>query len=177
MDILTHDTPHPGIKLYVEDVHRTKTHYILRGWIGSSFGEVLGFSINEDKATVKFLGIREDVQEFYDNILLNKNMQFKMHIPLKDINSIISVDMHKGPSIQIGSVSKWIAYYSGFANKDKGIIVVDNFYANPDLIREWAMNEIKYSPSNYHKGERATSRFIVDGNKGKVRRNNRQANL
>jgi hypothetical protein len=168
MDILTHDTLQKGVKLYVEDVHKTKAHYILRGWIGTSFGEVSGFSINEDKVTVKFLGIREDVQEFYNNSLSNQNMQFKMHIPLKDMDSILSVDMLDGPSIIIGSISKWIVCYSGFANEDKGIIVVDNFYKDPDLVRSWAMNDLEYSPSNYHKGERATSRFILDGTKEKL---------
>ena len=44
-------------------------------------------------------------------------------------------------------------------------MVVDNFYKDPDAIREHAMNNLTFSPSGYHKGERSQERFILNGTK------------
>ena len=73
-----------------------------------------------------------------------------------------------GISYEIESLAKWVAYYSGFESDAKGVIVVDNFYKDPDFIREWAIKEIEFSPSNYHKGERAIKRFSIIGMKEKL---------
>ena len=59
-------------------------------------------------------------------------------------------------------------FKSGFNNNPKkSLVVVDNFYKEPDLIREFAINQVKYEFSGYHKGQRSMDRFIVDGTKEK----------
>lgn len=51
---------------------------------------------------------------------------------------------------------------SGFGSKNTSVIVVDNFYKDPDSIRNFAINSLKFSPSDLHKGERSAP-FILDG--------------
>lgn len=44
-----------------------------------------------------------------------------------------------------------IVLKSGFNNLKKGLVVVDNFYKNPDLVREFAIKQVKFEHSGYHK--------------------------
>tara|TARA_R110002074_G_scaffold356243_1_gene528397 strand:- start:4457 stop:5167 length:711 start_codon:yes stop_codon:yes gene_type:complete len=94
-------------------------------------------------------------------------MYFTLEIPLdKKLNTLV-IHTSIGETA-IGPIGHWLSYHSGFANTSKDVIVVDNFYNDPDLVREWAINSIDFSPSEYHKGQRANERFILDGTKEKL---------
>ena len=56
---------------------------------------------------------------------------------------------------------------SGFNTSQANLIVVDNFYSDPDAIREYAINNLSFQTSNYHKGKR-TKPFILDGTKERL---------
>jgi hypothetical protein len=51
--------------------------------------------------------------------------------------------------------------FNPYASKD--IIVVDNFYMQPDLVRSYAIHNLKYSESDYHRGKRSETSFILNG--------------
>ena len=168
-NIFNHETFNKNVKFYVESVEHnedTKT-YSLQGWVGLLGGEALGFSMSNNPIEVSFAGNRQDVIEAYGGKLTNQNMIFNMSVPVVDRNKTLVIHTSIGETA-IGPISKWLTLYSGFNRTDKDVIVVDNFYKDPDLVREWAMNNIEFSPSNYHKGERATERFILDGTKEKL---------
>lgn len=168
-NIFNHETFNKNVKFYVESVEHnkdTKT-YSLQGWVGLLGGEALGFSMSNNPIEVSFTGTRQDVIEAYGGKLTNQNMIFNMSVPVVDRNKTLVIHTSIGETA-IGPISKWLTLYSGFNRTDKDVIVVDNFYKDPDLVREWAMNNIEFSPSNYHKGERATERFILDGTKEKL---------
>lgn len=109
---------------------------------------------------------------------VNSIMVDDVKIPFEthdDIGIVFTVS--KGSNISVkfgestynpGNIDSFIAYYSGFHNENKGLIVVDDFYADPDFVREFAMNNLDFSNSNYHKGKRSQSRFILDGTKEKL---------
>lgn len=162
-----HDTFSPNVKMYIEDSDYDGSHYNLRGWIGITDAEAVGFSMGSTTLSFSFDGKREDVSQVYPNMFINNNMQFTVSVPMDQRDKILAVDTSNG-SYAIGPIESWLSFYSGFANMDKGVIVVDNFYKDPDLVRNWAMNNIEFSPSDYHKGERATERFILDGTKEKL---------
>jgi hypothetical protein len=66
--------------------------------------------------------------------------------------------------LNIGTLDSWHVFNSGFnpyASKD--IVVVDNFYMQPDLVRSYAMYNLKYSESDYHRGKRSDTSFILNG--------------
>jgi hypothetical protein len=68
----------------------------------------------------------------------------------------------------IGTFEKWGLYHSGFNPiLKKGIVVVDDFYEYPDWVREYAMNNLDFNPSGYHKGQRSSDRLILEGTKEK----------
>ena len=173
-DIIKHQTSSSNILMYIDAVETKESKHELTGWIFANNGKITNIRLKGSIASDPFPGFldRSDVGLFYPK-LKDTNIGFVITIDGYNLseNIIVSVtdnDTNEIIDYEIESLAKWVSYYSGFANNDKGLIVVDNFYANPDLIREWAMSEIEYSPSNYHKGERATSRFIVDGTKERL---------
>ena len=166
-DIISHITKSNDIYMYVDSVEKNVTEYTFAGWIFKDNEKIN--SIKVGKTDFSKFTERKDVKSFYPNISTTK-IGFKITISIEDVFKPIYIitDNSIEKEIQIESFAKWIAYYSGFANEDKGIIVVDNFYSDPDFIREWAINEIRFSPSNYHKGQRATSRFSIINMKEKL---------
>jgi hypothetical protein len=160
--------------MYIDFVEKKESTYNLIGWIVATNGKITNIKLSNSKPSnlsSEFID-RVDVNALYPNL---KDVAIEFRISISELdtfeNIIVSVlDNNTNEIIdyEINSFAKWIAYYSGFSNDDKGLIVVDNFYSNPDFVREWAMNEIKFSPSAYHKGERAINRFSISGTKEKL---------
>jgi len=48
-----------------------------------------------------------------------------------------------------------------------GLTVIDNFYNNPDAVRELALQQ-EFAPSQYHKGKRTTFKYCVEGTRKKI---------
>lgn len=166
-DIISHFTKHDNIRMYVDSLEQNQNSYTFNGWIFSEKGKISMIKVGKKRFN-KF-SERKDVKQFYPNIE-STQIGFSITIDGSELFEpiVISMGNFVEKEIVIESLAKWLAYYTGFANQDKGIIVVDNFYNDPDFIREWAIKEIKFSPSNYHKGERATSRFSIIGMKEKL---------
>ena len=62
---------------------------------------------------------------------------------------------------------KFYVHHSGFNVGHKNLMIVDNFYSNPDLIRDYAINNLNFAPSDYHRGKRS-DRFLLNGTKEKL---------
>ena len=60
---------------------------------------------------------------------------------------------------------KDIVAKSGFNNTKKDLVVVDNFYKDPNMVRNYAINNLNFEFSGYHKGQRSVDSFILDGTK------------
>lgn len=166
-DVISHFTKHDNIRMYVDLLEQNQNSYTFNGWIFSEKGKISLIKVGEKRFN-KF-SEREDVKVFYPNIE-NTKIGFSITIDGSELFEpiVISMGNFVEKEIVIESLAKWLAYYTGFANQDKGLIVVDNFYNDPNFVREWAIKEIEFSPSNYHKGERATSRFSIAGTKEKL---------
>lgn len=135
----------------------------ISGWILSKTGEIEDILINKKSLNPKF-SFRGDVDAIHDCRGLNSG--FELEFNMKDVYDTVQVKLKNSKElISVGSLAKWVAFYSGFKSIDKGVIVVDDFYSDPDFVREWVIKEIEFSPSNYHKGERATSKFFINGTK------------
>ena len=151
-DIISHLTSSDNILMYIDSVEKNSSEYKLNGWIFATNGKIQGINTNDVKIQepLQFTD-RTDVTSFYSNIT-NSDIGFEISINKLDIFKPIKVKVldkstNELIDYEIESFAKWIAYYSGFKNTNKGVIVVDNFYKDPDFIREWAINEIKFSPS------------------------------
>ena len=162
-DIIKHTTPVYGTYMYIDSIDKEDDNLLFKGWICSTEHEIKDILI-DSKSINPIFSPRHDVTSMYEPIGLKPGIKFT--ISKSDALKPLQVK-YKGSKdlVQIESLGKWVAYYSGYNSIDKGIIVVDDFYADPDFIREWALKEIEFSPSDYHKGERATSRFSTNRTK------------
>ena len=151
--------------LYVERSFKVEDGYVVEGWIASEHAEVEGISKNGTNLVLQFID-RPDVLDFYPKVINPKGFQLKIDDPKSDLTADFVGEV---TSVQIGNLYKGIIRTSGFMPQTyKDVIVVDDFYADPDAVRDFAMNNLEFQPSNYHKGQRATERFILDGTKEKL---------
>lgn len=163
--INSHFTKSPNVFWYFDSVEKqASVFYKVQGWIavkdGDQFKPITSISIND--VTIPFTAIdRPDVLEYYPG---NNSMLGVEFI----IRSGSNIDIHFGELVyQCGNIDNYIAFHSGFNNENKGLIIVDNFYDNPDFVRDFAINNLDFSPSNYHKGKRSKERFVLEGTKEK----------
>lgn len=153
---------------YIDSAYKDSDSNIrINGWILSSRGDIEDILVNNTSLNPEF-HYRKDVNEFHGVEDVNCGFSLLFESSLGIYNTVQIKIKGETELIEIGSFAKWVALYSGFKSTDKGVIVVDDFYADPDFIREWVLKEIEFSPSNYHKGERATSKFFIDGTKEKL---------
>ena len=57
----------------------------------------------------------------------------------------IQIELSNSERIEIESLEKFYIYHLGFnEQQNKSIIVIDDFYKNPDEIRNFAINNLEY---------------------------------
>jgi hypothetical protein len=170
-DMINHETMNSDVYMYIDSVRKCNTHYHFKGWIVAMGDQVQGILYDNYELEVTFTD-RHDVLEIYKTPMgtdAQYGVEFKIAFEDYDQFKGISIVV-PSQTIPLGYLHKWVVYHSGFSvqSEDKGLISVDNFYDDPDLVREFATKWIRYSPSEYHKGERATNRFILNGTKEKL---------
>jgi hypothetical protein len=164
--ITSHFTSNQNVFWYFDSVEKLESiYYKAKGWIvvkdGDHFKPVSSLSFNEIEISFERTH-RPDVQDYYPGKDTQVGVEFIFRAGQ-------DVTVHFGDfKYNCGKIDNYIAFHSGFANENKGLIVVDNFYANPDFVRDFAMKNLDFSPSNYHKGKRSTERFILEGTKEKL---------
>lgn len=164
-----HDTNLNNVKLNVDSIKKeTNGYWYIRGWVGSASTdtEVTDVLLNGKSLNIEWES-RPDVSTFYKGAI-TENVGFNVMILNEDINDKLWISLNDGDPIELISLGKWATSQSGFNRIDKDVIVVDNFYADPDLVREYAMKNLEFAPSDYHKGQRSQSRYILDGTKEKL---------
>lgn len=165
--IHTHQTSVPGLFMNVDSVTKQKEVYVIKGWIGSNLAIVEDILIGGNSLSPLFYN-RTDVTEYYP--LIGDMLGFEIKLPFRMMNEKVEVRMKGEEMISSTEVSfnQWIVYMSGYGQLHKDIIVVDNFYADPDMVRNYAMYQLKYKPSGYHKGQRSQSKYILEGTKERL---------
>lgn len=161
-----HETITENIFLNLDTATKTDNGYVLNGWVGSTLGKITAIFEDDVQVDVTFSD-RPDVLEMYPDFNTSEGLGFEF--TSGNIKSTIVVELEDGTKHVLGSLYKSIITKSGFMSEvHKDIIVVDDFYADPDAVREYAMNNLTFQPSDYHKGQRATERFILEGTKEKL---------
>jgi hypothetical protein len=161
-----HGTFTENIFLNLDSSKKTTDGYLLKGWVGSPLGKISDITTNTNESISVEFTDREDVLKIYPDFKTAEKLGFEFK--LKNIEADLSVTID-GTQYEIGSLYPKIIEKSGFMPRtDKDIIVVDDFYADPDAVRKFAINNLEFNPSNYHKGQRANQRFILEGTKEKL---------
>lgn len=164
---MTHKSNFSDIFWYIDSVNQKDNNlYEVNGWIFCETGTIQKIRIENNEYSKKKYAknIREDVKSFYPNIP-DKFIGWTFTVDSNLINSPIDVILDSGLEYKnIGNINSWVVFNSGFnPNSYKDIIVVDNFYMNPDLVRNYAINNLSFLESDYHRGKRSDSKFILNG--------------
>ena len=140
--------------------------YEVSGWIFSTEGSIKKIIIGDVEYENLQNGLypRKDVKEVYPS-LPNDLVGWTLVVSKDVLKSPITIILDSGFKYEnIGTLDSWIVFNSGFnTNSNKSIIVVDNFYDNPDLVRDYALHNLNYLESDYHKGRRSEKPFILNG--------------
>lgn len=160
---MNHKSNSEDVLWYIDSVTKANDNlYRVVGWITHK-REVI------KRLTVAEIGLnynpidRPDVQAVYPTIPTN-SVGFNFMIGENYITKPINVHLENSTIKNIGTLEPWYVAALGFNKLEKDLVVVDNFYNKPDILREYAINNLKFTPSGYHKGQRS-DRFMLDGTK------------
>lgn len=158
-------TQNDKTKWYFDSIYKIEDEYKINGWIYNSDADITNYYLDGKELQVTRT-YRPDVNNHFSisDVSLKLGLSFRISIDLKDC--ILSIKVNDD-IVELGSILKWIVFYSQFKRDHKDLIVVDDFYENPDLVRLFAMNSLGFESSNYHKGQRSKERFYLSGTKEK----------
>jgi len=159
-----HNTELNHVLMNIDSVSLEQHDYIIRGWIASSQSRISNLYVDGNVLDVQWEN-RPDVTKFYENRLIGENIGFTFKLPANLRNMPLQASFDNSDIFNVKSMYEDITIRSGFQSDSKDLIVVDDFYADPDMVRDYAMNNLNYNPSGYHKGERSDSKFILNGTK------------
>ena len=158
-------TQNDKTKWYFDSIYKIENEYKINGWIYNSDADITNYYLDGKELQVT-RAYRPDVNNHFgiSNTAMQLGISFRISTDLKNCNLSIKVN---DEIVELGSILKWIVFYSQFKRDHKDLIVVDDFYENPDLVRSFAMNSLGFEPSDYHKGQRSKERFYLNGTKEK----------
>jgi hypothetical protein len=165
-----HSTLDPNTLMYIDSFfYNTKETYEIKGWIYNKTGIVKDILIGKRPVISNLWLDRPDVVSVYPNASKHGMLGFHVIIDKNDLNESFSILVKDNDNIikLKDSLLQDAIKHTGFKREHKDLIIVDDFYADPDLIRNYAMNNLNFEHSNYHKGKRSADRFILEGTKEK----------
>jgi hypothetical protein len=161
--MFSHKTNSENILMYIDLLKKEDERYTVLGWIAHSKKRILSLQLDGKQITFT-RQLRQDVKDAYP-FLNNSDVGILLSLSKEDLYKNISLVLEDGTVEEnIGTLEKWYIKSSGFMDSYAEVVVVDNFYEDPDAIRQFAINNLKFNPSGYHKGCRS-ERFILDGTK------------
>ena len=160
-----HDSLIPEVKFNIDFARRTKESYIFEGWIFHQSETVRGITFRAGSLSemcCQFLD-RPDVKNVYPD-LNNESVGFKFefnhsgeHDRYDSFELLIKIN---GQELKVADLKK---------PKDLleigDVIAVDDFYKNPDDVREYALTLNFQHNKQYHKGQRTKERVFFEGTK------------
>ena len=162
---MNHKSINSDILWYVDTINeKTSGIYSMQGWMFHNKHQIKNISVGSFQARFH---PRTDVSEIYTENRFTDNTGFKLSIPNSLVDTPVIVTLGDDTEITIESFRKFLVFYSGFQANNKNLVVVDDFYYEPDMIRDYAINHLKFNESDYHRGKRS-ERFILNGTKERL---------
>lgn len=177
-----HETKSKNVKGFIDsNVYVSSEKYTISGWAANPNRQIVGFVLTDHNGdvmkSVDQVNNRFDVMEAYEGresyLKSGFSIDFKV-FPGNDqvylnaeyeggeIETIFEIPILKGLIHVPSSISK-------INRHSPHLVVVDDFYSDPDTIRKIAMEQ-DFNPSGYHKGKRTQTRLILDGTKEEIER-------
>jgi len=160
-----HDTDSQEVLMHVDKVEKENNQYRFLGWMAHKTSEIIGLNIEGKNIGHTSLS-RPDVVDAYP-MLKNDKVGMEFVLSKEQLRIPLNIVTKEGQFCTVGKMEKWAVVMSGFNPVKKNIVVVDDFYSDPDFVRNFAINNLDYNPSGYHKGRRS-QRFLLNGTKEKL---------
>ena len=175
-----HDTLITGVRLHVDSIDQGLSKGMVEdvtitGWCASDSGELenIRLSKGEDSFIAVYGKERKDVEEFYGNSnFLNSGFSISIPEKFEDSKDLCLEVLMEGAWVKVLEVSgseSWALTkeddmdFKISKKTNPKLIVIDDFYDNPDEIRGFALSR-RFAPHiEYHKGQRTESKYIPDG--------------
>lgn len=162
---MNHSSINPDILWYVDTIEeKVEDVLTFTGWIFHRKHQIQKIYVGNKEFRYHS---RTDVAEIYSENRFTDNTGFKISIHKSQLDTPVDIILGDGTNIEIESLRKFVIYHSGFSPSHKNLIVVDNFYQDPHAIREYAINSLNFSNSDYHRGKRS-NRFVLNGTKERL---------
>lgn len=170
---------------HIDEFYEKDGNVHISGWVVTRIPNAqkfIEYVVSTDEKDVIFWGrnVRQDVADFYTNVpsdIDTLNCGFSICIPTP------STDIIKISTRYIGSADPLFELNLNtlrtpntsqlvdetinveYNQPTPGVIVVDNFYKDPDAVRTLALAQTFEPDIRYHKGNRTTRRFLPQGMK------------
>ena len=177
-----HETLSPNFKGFIDNFYIEDGNLRISGWLITTHDrdDIVYFSDIGHNIAFYNYNDRQDVADFYstsDNNYLKCGFDFS--VPTPNVEEIKIFALVKGQKENIFTLEKNMfkrlyvestlvdeTYDIKINNNIRpDIIVVDNFYKNPDEIRKIALEQTYVPDLRYHKGQRTQKKFLAEGTK------------
>jgi len=167
-----HDTLVNNVKLHIDSIKNQGEEINISGWCGSSTIPIE--TVRLQKGSSEFFPSvfgeeRKDVAKFYKNKnFVKSGFNISLEKPFEDLEDLkLQALTPKGwETISQLNDNRLLSSKIDFKisnNLTPEFLVIDDFYENPDEIREFALS-CDFSPHvQYHKGQRTEEKFIPEG--------------
>jgi hypothetical protein len=162
--MFNHTTESPDVLMYIDQIYLADNFVKVKGWIAHKSCLIKQVSIGGVPIPT-VLTSRPDVLGVYPT-LPSDRVGVEFVVGKGDIKKRLGIILDSSEDLYVGTLERWYIKSSGFKNLNSYLTVVENFYADPDAVRDFAINNLSFAPSGYHKGQRS-ARFILDGTKEK----------
>lgn len=179
--LIMHETLSSNFKGFIDNFYHEDGNLRISGWLITNHkrDDVVYFIDIGHNVAFYNHNEREDVADFYNMQTDDyKRCGFDISIPQKDIPEINLFALVRGqkeaifnlktsesraiPQSQLVGETHDIKINT---NTIPSVIVIDNFYSEPDKVREMALQQTYNPDIRYHKGQRTTKKFIAEGTK------------
>lgn len=160
---MAHESNNENVLWYIDSISPNGATYEVAGWISHKTSEIISLSLG-DKDIKYSIVHRPDVKQVYPFF---NSFGFKFTTNKDDIKKPINVHLKNEIIYNVGNLESQVILKSGFTNSPKSLVIVDNFYNDPDMIRDYVIKNVAFDFSTYHTGRRSLDRFILEGTKEK----------
>jgi hypothetical protein len=160
-----HSTDSENVLMYIDSAQREVDHYRFVGWIAHKNEIIKGIKVRDAEIPCIFTA-RPDVLKVYPT-LPTQYVGVDFVLKKSQLDVPIFIRTENCNEYRIGKMIKRAVMSSGFKGVKRSITVVDDFYHDPDFIRDFAIKNLEFKPSGYHKGCRS-ERFLMEGTKEKL---------
>ena len=175
-----HETFLLDVKFYLDIFERHENTYFLAGWVHSDKRTIeslrvdAGNGISHEQTALE---VRRDVNAFYQ-LPINATTGFKFilsseqslpelifSIKYQNEDTFKVIKSVPNPSSSTSPTSKLAKPEITVRNQFPGMVVIEDFYDDPDKVRAYALQQDFQHDANYHKGARTQSKTIFPGTK------------